>query len=202
MVRRIVLCLLCMAPLVLPGQRASAQFNVEWEYPEEYIQFVPIGATLALPLTGVKAENPFLDRFFALGIGFGSEVVIVQSLKYLVNEQRPDGSAGFSFPSAHAATAFLGAELVRHEYGWGWGAGAYALAASTAVLRVCHDRHYWWDCVAGAGIGVLCANIGYWMLDPVKKFLGIRTDADLPVSVAPAYDPYSGAICGSLALRF
>ena len=180
---------------------ARAQFN-EYAVPEKYLQYVPIAVDFAFPLAGVKAEDPLVDRLVAGGVGFLSEAVIVNTLKYTIKEPRPDGSANNSFPSGHSATAFLGAELVRHEYGWGWGAGAYAVATSVAVLRVCHNRHYWWDTVAGAGVGVLCANIGYWLLDPVKDIFGIRMPEGTQMSFSPAVDPYSGAMCATFAFKF
>lgn len=195
------LILLCSLLLTLGTVPAVAQYN-EFAVPDKYLEYLPIAADLALPLTGVEAKNPFIDRFLALGMGYASEVVMVQGLKHIVREERPDGESFDSFPSGHCATAFLGAECIRHEYGWGWGAGAYAVATSVAVLRVCHHRHYWWDTVAGAGAGVLCANIGYWLLDPAKDILGIRTKSDLNLTMVPVVDPFSGALCTSLSMTF
>ena len=77
---------------------------------------------------------------------------------------------GFGF----TATAFTGAELVRMEYGWGYGAAAYAMAATTGYLRVYNKRHWVGDVMTGAGVGILCADAGYWML-PVWKRL-FKTD--------------------------
>ena len=180
---------------------ARAQFN-EYAVPEKYLQYVPAAAGLAFPLIGVKAENPFIDRLIVTGIGYVSEAIIVNALKYTIREPRPDDSANNSFPSGHSATAFMGAEIVRREYGWGWGAGAYAVATSVAVLRVVHNRHYWWDTLAGAGIGVLSANIGYWLLQPAKNLFGIKTPEGTSLTIAPTVDPYSGAMCAQLAFRF
>ena len=118
-----------------------------------------------------------------------------------MGEERPDGSAFNSFPSGHSATAFMGAELVRHEYGWGWGGAAYALATSVAVLRVVHQRHWWWDTLAGAGVGILSANIGYWLMEPVENLLGISKPAG-QIALCPTVDPMSGAVCATFAMRF
>ena len=170
--------------------------------PEYYIQYIPALADLALPLTGVDAANPLFDRIIAGGAGFVATSVMVQGLKYTVREQRPDGTGFHSFPSGHTSTAFLGAELVRHEYGWGWGAGAYAVATSVAVLRVSHQRHWWRDTVAGAGIGILGANIGYWMLEPCKRILDSLTGGRYDLAMAPVMDPVSRAMCASVSIRF
>ena len=194
---RVLLSVLTALCLAIP---ARAQIN-EYAYPDMYLQYVPITADLGLGLVGVPSEHAFWERLIAAGIGVASEVVLVNSLKAVVDEMRPDGSSANSFPSGHTATAFLGAELVRHEYGWGWGAGAYAVATSVAVLRVVHQRHWWWDTLAGAGAGILCANIGYWLLEPAKDLLGIKTTAG-QMALCPTVDPYSGAVCASFSLRF
>ncbi len=191
----ILLCL-CLA------QTARAQFN-EYAVPDKYLQYVPGAAALFLPFTGVEAGHSwFWDRAIVAGVGFLAESAIVNSIKYTVRETRPDGSADNSFPSGHTATAFLGAEMVRCELGWGWGAGAYAVATSVAVLRVYHQRHWWWDVAAGAGAGVLSAHIGYWLLQPVKDLFGIRMPERVRVAAVPAIDPYSGTFCASLAMTF
>lgn len=191
----LVSSILMLFPLLADAQVAKGGFN-EKAVPDYYLQYVPIVADMGLDWLGVEAEHSTVDRIMAAGIGFMSEVIIVNGIKYTVKEERPDGSARNSFPSGHSATAFLGAELVRHEYGWGWGAGAYAVATSVAALRVYHHRHYWWDTVAGAGCGILSANIGYWLLKPTRKLLGM--DAD----ISPMYDPVTGAYGTQLSLRF
>lgn len=196
---RRLMCILLACVLALP---ARAQDNMEFSYPEYYLQYIPHIAALALPVVGVDARSPFLDRVFELGIGYVSQSILVQGLKHTFYEQRPDGRSWNSFPSGHTATAFLGADLVRQQYGWGWGGGAYAVATSVAVLRVAHNRHWWWDVAAGAGIGILCANIGRWALDPVMEVLRINDRPGNRVALSPAVDPLSGTICTSLSVRF
>lgn len=196
---------LFLLALILTGCPLRAQYNERAEA-EYYLQYLPLAAGVGLGWTGVKAQDPGWDRIMVAGMGFVAEGVMVNAIKYSVKEERPDGSAHNSFPSGHSATAFLGAEIVRHEYGWGWGAGAYAVAGSVAVLRVCHNRHWWWDTVAGAGCGILCANIGYWLLEPAHTVLGRmgigRWDEAPELTLAPMYDPRTGAVGPALALKF
>ena len=91
--------------------------------------------------------------------------ILVSGLKYTtVRYPRPDSGARNSFPSGHTATVFLGAELMRIEYGGWWGAGAYAVAATTALMRIYNGRHWTSDVLAGAAIGILSADIGYWLM--------------------------------------
>lgn len=181
---------------------ATAQIR-EWSYPETTMQYLPAVAGLGLDFVGVKAENCFVDRTITMGISIATEIVLVNCiLKNAVKEQRPDGTAWNSFPSGHTATAFLGAEIVRQEYGWGWGAGAYAVATSVGVLRAVHNRHWWWDSLAGAGAGILSANVGYLLRDPFKRLFGIKTKTNLQLALSPAADPYTGALCANLSIRF
>lgn len=205
-VKRLWICLLIMMPL-FAGHPLRAQFN-EHAVADYYLQYVPLAAGVGLGWTGVKAQDPGWDRILVAGMGFVAEGVMVNAIKYTVREERPDGSARNSFPSGHSATAFLGAEIVRREYGWGWGAGAYAVAGSVAALRVYHHRHYWWDTVAGAGCGILSANIGYWLLGPAHKTMrgiGLERSASSSgpeLALAPMFDPCTGAVGPALALRF
>lgn len=53
--------------------------------------------------------------------------------------------------SGHTATVFIGAELVRIEYGGWYGAGAYTIATGVAFMRMYNGRHWLHDVVAGAG---------------------------------------------------
>lgn len=182
---------------------AKAQ-SIDAKYLETYTQYLPMAADLGMGfIPGVKAENCFVDRAIACGVANLSELLIVNVLlKNVVKEDRPDGTSPNSFPSGHTVTAFIGAELVRHEYGWGWGLGAYAVAASVGVLRVEHNRHWPIDVMAGACIGILCANIGYWTLPGIKSVLGIKTSSGANMTFYPSIDSRSGALCAGFAMTF
>ena len=82
------------------------------------------------------------------------------------------------------------------EYGPCWGAAAYTIATGVAFLRIYNRWHYFSDVVAGAGVGILCAHIGEWLLPPVKRLLGPD------VALAPTLDPVSGGVCATLAMKF
>jgi len=190
------------ASVLLSALPAKAQ-RIDNRYAETWYQYAPAVADLGLAFTGVPAKHDLLDRSIELGFAYVADVLLVNCLlKNVVKEERPDGSAVNSFPSGHTSAAFVGAELVRKEYGWAWGAGAYAVATCVGVARVCHQRHWWWDTVAGAGCGILCANIGGWLLEPAKRLFGIERSPELQLSFAPVADPFSGAVCASVALTF
>lgn len=148
---------------------------------DDYIQYLPIAGTMLLCLDKDKREG-WQDKLLLGATGMAAMGVMVNALKYTVCEMRPDGSRRNSFPSGHTATAFVGAELVRMEYGNGWGAAAYAVAVATGVLRVYNERHWCHDVLAGAGIGILSAKIAYWLLPWEQKQLG-------KISFLPWYAP-------------
>jgi len=76
-------------------------------------------------------------------------------LKNTVRRTRPNFEDDLSFPSGHAAGAFLGASYMHHRYGLLWGAPAYAVAGVIACERVSSNQHYWTDVIAGSALGFL-----------------------------------------------
>lgn len=182
--------------LSLAYANISAQ---EFKYVEDWTRFVPLAANVGLGLVGVSSSDGFMQRAVAACIGLGLNGATVYSLKAAVSEERPDGSDCSSFPSGHCSIAFLGAELVRRNYGWAWGGGAYALATSVAVMRVVHDAHWWWDTLAGAGIGIASAWAGEYLSKPLGRLLGFKYAR---VTVSPGFDPASGSPCLALVCSF
>lgn len=125
--------------------------------------------------------------------------LLVNPVKYLIGEQRSDGSARNSFPSGHTATAFVGAELVRLEYGGWWGAAAYGVAVTTALMRIYNDRHWFNDLLGGAAIGIFSAQAAYWLL-PAERRLFRMEEGDRSFLAVP----YCDGRCTGLAfsMRF
>ncbi|MCQ2180764.1 MAG: phosphatase PAP2 family protein [Bacteroidales bacterium] len=169
---------------------------------DDYIQYAPLIMDLGLGFTGVKARNCFIDRTIEAAIAYASAGILGASTKQIFHTLRPNETNYLSFPSGHTIFAFTGAELVRREFGWGWGAGAYGIATTVAVMRVYRNWHWVSDVLAGAGIGILCANIGCWLLEPTKSLFGIELPDSMTFAVVPGVDPVSGTVCASLAMRF
>lgn len=191
--------------ILLVGFVASAQTAAgvgrDVRLVETYTQYVPYAMDLGLEYLGQPTGSTLLDRSIELGIATIIEVAVVNGvLKKTVKEVRPDGSDTNSFPSGHTCTAFIGAELIRVNYGWGPAVGAYALAATTGALRVEHQRHYWWDAATGALIGIACADLAHLLLGPVKDVFGIKPRQDF--ALCPSIDPLSGTVCASFNYRF
>lgn len=178
--------------------------NREYSYPETWMQFTPAVFHLGAAELGLKCESSFAERAVTATLAYGTEAIICYTLKTLIREERPDGSRYNSFPSAHTAAAFTGAELVRSDYGNGPGSAFYACGVYVAAMRVQHRRHWWWDTVAGASIGVASVYIARVLEEPVWELLeslGLKRSGE-SLSLAPTHDPASGAICATLAIRF
>lgn len=135
--------------------------------PETWLQFLPAAGYGIASACGA-GEHSFFEQLVvgvtAYALMFGS----TQAIKYAVNTQRPNDSPR-SFLSGHTATAFMGAELVRMEYGIWWGLAAYSVAGATAFLRIWNNWHWTSDVIAGAGLGILSAHAAYWLLPLERK---------------------------------
>lgn len=152
---------------------------------DDYLQYVPLASVYGLSLLGAEAKHNYVDRTLEVGTACVALVGIVGGAKYLIDKERPDGSDLNSFPSGHAAKVFMGAELVRIEYGddYPWLAvGAYTIATATGALRVYNNHHWLSDVVAGAGVGILSARIGYWLLPYTKRVMHRITGWDMFVA--------------------
>ena len=168
-----------------------------WSAVDDYAQYLPLACAVALDFLGVPAQHSVTDRLISVGFTVAGFYAVAKLMKVAVNSPRPDGTSDNSFPSGHTGVAFAGAELVRMEYGLGWGIGAYTLAACVGFLRIYNNRHWLSDTLAGAGLGILCAHAGEWLLGPARRLL--RRD---DVSVVPSVDPFTGSYGAVLAYSF
>jgi membrane-associated phospholipid phosphatase len=109
---------------------------------------------LALPATAAGLTLGYQDGAGALQFGESAGVTlgVTYTLKYTVNERRPNGGSQ-SFPSGHTSISFCSAEFMRKRYGWEYGIPAYAAATFVAYSRVEAKAHHPHDVIAGAAIG-------------------------------------------------
>src|SRR6266404_9018374 len=126
----------------------------------DFIQSAGDVLQIALPLTAAGLTLAYRDGTGALQLGESTALTlgVTYSLKYAVNETRPNGGSQ-SFPSAHTSISFSAAEFMRKRYGWEYGIPAYAAASFVAYSRVESGEHHPHDVVAGAGIGILSSYI-------------------------------------------
>ena len=195
---------------------------------DNYIQYVPTVLSVVGDWVGAEAKHNFLDRILLVGTSCLITTTLVNSIKYTVASERPGvydeiivqnnpkgrtpqntPKAFNSFPSGHSATAFVGAELVRLEYGedspW-LAAGAYAIAASTSAMRIWNEKHWFTDVLAGAGFGILSARIGWWLLPWVSRVADntLRLDATHPktkIAVNPMTDGHQVELALSISFQ-
>lgn len=154
---------------------------------DDHIQYTPVLGYLVMGLVGVPCKHRFMERFMVCATSYMALGIMVNSVKYTVKELRPSTGRRNSFPSGHTATAFMGAELIRHEYGLGVAIGAYGIAGVIGIMRMYNNMHWINDVIAGAGVGILSARIGYWMLPLYRKWF--HWDNKKAVSILPGYDP-------------
>ena len=145
---------------------------------DDYSQYAPLALATGLKLAGYEGRSRW-DRYgVSAGASYLVMAALVNSMKYSLKELRPDGSSHNSFPSGHTATAFAAATILHKEYGmtrspWISIAG-YALATATGCMRVLNNRHWLSDTFAGAGIGILSAELGYALGDLLFKDRGLQ----------------------------
>jgi hypothetical protein len=144
---------------------------------DDYSQFAPAVAVYGLDFAGIKAKHSFRDRTIVMATSYIIMGATVQTMKSTISTERPDHSNDKSFPSGHTATAFVGAHILFKEYKdtspW-IGVAGYTVATGTGALRVLNKKHWISDVVAGAGVGILSAEIGYMMLPVFQHMMGAK----------------------------
>lgn len=135
---------------------------------DDILQYSPYAAVAILKACGVGSRDTWGKTVMAAVASWTVSAGVGYALKHTVKETRPDGTDRKSFPSGHAIIAFAGATNLHKEFGgrspWISVAG-YSMATYVAVSRVIHDRHHWYDVAAGAGIGILGTEAGWWLTE-------------------------------------
>lgn len=168
---------------------------------DDILQYLPAAGYLFLDFAGVRSRRPFVDRVIVGATATILMTAVTQGTKHLVNEQRPSGGK-HSFPSGHSATAFMGAELLRQDYGPWVGAAGYVVASGVGVMRILNGRHWLNDVVAGAGIGILCAKAGEWLLPFNRRWLGLDRRRGETAVILPTYSPETSTLAISATIIF
>jgi membrane-associated phospholipid phosphatase len=137
---------------------------------------------------GAAAATMFWGRHFKqpkvvhLGTDLLRVQITTQILTFVVKEsvrrQRPDASAGFSFPSGHASVTFATATVLERHLGWHV-LPAYIVASYVAASRLHENRHFISDVVFGAALGAVCGRTttrhgrDKWTMIPVARPGGV-----------------------------
>lgn len=144
---------------------------------DNFLQYSPAMVMLGMKALGVEGRSSWSRMAVSDAFSVALMAGVVSSLKNSVNEKRPDGSNMHSFPSGHTAAAFMCATMLHKEYGHisPWiSVGGYTLATATGVSRIANNKHWTADVMAGAGIGIISTEIGYFLTDLIFKDKGIR----------------------------
>ena len=171
---------------------------------DDYLRFLPSASHLVLGCVGVKSKHNFKERLLISATSHAAMLIMGYGSKFIIKEQRPDLSNNHSFPSGHVALAFTGAELLRQEYGTAYGIAGYAVASAVAFLRLYNNRHWFNDVLMGAGIGILSARIGCWLLPFERKLFKInnKSNKTSTVAITPAYNVADKSLSVSLYAVF
>jgi membrane-associated phospholipid phosphatase len=160
--------------------------RTEWD---NYTQYVPALMVYGLNAAGIKGKHNFRDRTILYATSQLISAAFVFPLKYIVKEERPDGSNTQSFPSGHAATAFSSAQFMFREYKdtnlW-LSLSGYTFAVFTGVYRAVNNKHWVGDVVAGAGFGMLSTELSYWLYPALNTLLSGKR-RNHATMVAPFY---------------
>lgn len=104
---------------------------------------------------------------------------LVMAIKFIVRRKRPEGDWGniyratdpHSFPSGHAARAFLIAVVATSLGPSGVAIVLWIWAPLVALARVAMGVHYVSDIIAGAVVGVAFALIGLQIYEPLFQWV-------------------------------
>lgn len=169
---------------------------------DDYIRVLPLAAYELLDFARVKSRQSFTNRVLKGATATAIMCTLTYGTKHCVREKRPDGTDRHSFPSGHASAAFMGAELLRQDYGTWVGLGGYAVASGVGVMRIVSGRHWLNDVVAGAGIGILSARAAEWLLPLERRWFGLDKSRREAAIILPGYSPETSTINLTAAIIF
>jgi membrane-associated phospholipid phosphatase len=167
-------------------ERSDPNYNSKID---DYLQIAPAVLVYGLNLAGYEGKNRFVDRTALITLSAGI-LTVTDGLKYLAHRTRPYGTDPLSFPSGHTGAAFLCAEFLAQEYSDKsplYGVLGYTLATTTGIMRV-YDRAHWFsDCVAGAGFGILSTKVAYLVYPIIRNALTHKDKRGRSTMVMPTY---------------
>jgi len=179
--------------------RDELQENIDSKFTiDDFSQYLPMATVYGLNLCGIHGLHNFRDRTVILATSALVMGITVNSLKRVTHVERPDSSSCNSFPSGHTAMAFMGAEFLWQEYKdvspW-IGIAGFAVAAGTGFFRLYNNKHWLTDVMAGAGIGILSAKVGYMIFPFIERTLFRKNNKEKNIAAAPYFSKGEGGLC-------
>lgn len=134
--------------LILPGA-AAAKNEQTWATISDIGRYGLMAAAVATP----AIERDRQGLYQAAG-SLAATSLLTIGLKETFPERRPDGSNRRSFPSGHTSTSFAAAATLYKRQGKAVGIPAFAVASLVGVARIEAKKHFYYDVLVGAGIGM------------------------------------------------
>lgn len=137
---------------------------------DDYLEWGMLGWVFVCDLMGKEKHN-WVDQLFIVCLAEGMNAVMVQGLKKIVDEHRPD-ERPHAFPSGHTANSFLGAHIAYKEFKDSspfLAYSGYVIATGIAGLRIYKNRHWVADVIGGAGFGILSVELAYLSYFPIRN---------------------------------
>ena len=183
----------------------SRKDSVRRIHVDDYLEWGMLGWVFVCDLIGKEKHN-WVDQLCLVAIAEGLNAAMTRTLKYTINETRPDGGR-HSFPSGHTANAFLGAHIAWKEFKDSspvLAYSGYALALFVAGSRLYNNRHWVADVVAGAGFGILSVELAYLCYFPVRNAIARAVNKRVAdrLILAPTFSPDGSGGGFYLAWRF
>jgi undecaprenyl-diphosphatase len=132
--------------------------------------------------------DPFWKKWaLSMLIAISVLAALVMALKFVIRRRRPEGDWGgiyrntdpHSFPSGHAARAFLIAVMATGMGPPGLAAALWIWAPLVSLARVAMGVHYLSDVIAGLALGIVAGLVGLRIQEPVLTWLSTW----LPISL-------------------
>jgi len=138
------------------------------------LKWTPLALLVISDAVGLKTKNKLKQQVVHFIVAEAILNAILLPVKKAVNRERPNGDHK-SFPSGHAATGFLGSDILHQELIESYPVASfsgYALSFVTCGLRLYHKKHWFSDVATGALLGILSAKLAGKGLKQVKKSHG------------------------------
>ncbi|OAV66968.1 PAP2 (acid phosphatase) superfamily protein [Bacteroidales bacterium Barb4] len=164
---------------------------------DDYAAWAIFGWVFVCDLAG-KEKHHWKDQLLLVGLTEALNGGIVMGMKYTLNVERPN-DASHSFPSGHTANAFAGAHIAYKELkdsSPALACSGYLIAAMVGASRIYNNRHWVSDVLAGAGVGILSAELSYLIYFPLRDALVKRSNNTVAsrLILAPVLNPQSKGV--------
>ena len=138
-----------------------------------YLKWIPYAAVFILNLARVKTKSDWKKQVVITAATEGIRYLITDNLKKMVKEHRPAPFVGNrSFPSGHTSSSFAAAQFMHRELKSSipvLSCVGYVAGVANATIRIYKNRHWLKDVVVGAVIGIVSAQLAYFVVKKIWR---------------------------------